>query len=545
VSAWELTQSIFLISGGMGMFLYGMKMLTDGLEIIAGSRMRYFLERATSNRFLGVAVGAVVTAAIQSSTAFTVMLVGFINAGLMNLTQAISLILGAAIGSTLAPHIVSFRIDVFAPLFIFIGFLLHLLSKRMRVKNTGFILLSAGILFFGLFIMGQPLTALSAYPGFQSMFTAFRNPVLAVLSGFIFTALIQSSAVTLALLITMSFSGIDLQFATVAFIVLGANAGTTVTALLASLAAGRESKRAALSQLFIRAVSCVVFGALILVSPGILLWFQNTWNDGARQIAMFHTLFNIASTLLLLPFVGYISKLMYLILPKTAGESKELEQTSSVLQYNGQTPVYSQISAELRRMGGMVLDNLRLALEAFYTSDGEKAATVMAAEIKINNLNNQITSLLTHIKKVESAEDVEKFSAMLYAASDIERIGDHAENIAEYATLRGNRRKDMHSSARDYLHVLSDTVIKIVALALTVYESQDISIVRQVEQLEDQVDRLAKECINKYIERQEDKIRDPRGGIILTEIVGDLERCADHALNIAHLLDQAKIHLGG
>ena len=223
--AWSLTQNIFMIAGGLGMFLFGLKILSDGLEQIAGNRMRYILERATTNRFVGVTVGALLTAVIQSSTAATVMIVGFINAGLMNLTQAISLIMGSKIGTTLTAHIVALRIDTFAPLFILIGFLAYVFSKREVVKNAGYILLSIGILFFGLAIMGGPLREFSHDPSFQSILTTFQNPILALLAGFIFTAIIQSSTASTAILITMYIQGVNLPFTTAAFIVLESTLG--------------------------------------------------------------------------------------------------------------------------------------------------------------------------------------------------------------------------------------------------------------------------------------------------------------------------------
>jgi phosphate:Na+ symporter len=327
-STWIQTQQIFMIAGGLGMFLFGMKILSDGLGRIAGNRMRYILERATTNRFVGVTTGTLLTAVIQSSTAATVMIVGFINAGLMNLTQAISLIMGSKIGTTLTAHIVAFRIDTFAPLFILIGFLGYMFSKKENIKNAGYVLLSIGILFFGLAIMGGPLREFSQAPNFQAILTAFQNPILALLAGFIFTALIQSSTAATAILVAMYLHGVNLPLSTAVFIVLGINIGTTVTALLASLAARRESKRAALAYFIFIIIGCIVFGTLIVIFPGIVMWFENTWYDGARQIAMFHTFFNVASTLLILPFVNQLSKLMYIILPKQGDEILSKEDSS-------------------------------------------------------------------------------------------------------------------------------------------------------------------------------------------------------------------------
>jgi len=531
--AWVLTQNIFMIAGGLGMFLFGLKILSDGLEQIAGNRMRYILERATTNRFVGVTVGALLTAVIQSSTAATVMIVGFINAGLMNLTQAISLIMGSKIGTTLTAHIVALRIDTFAPVFILIGFLAYVFSKREVVKNAGYILLSIGILFFGLAIMGGPLREFSNDPGFQSILTTFKNPMLALLAGFIFTAIIQSSTASTAILVTMYIQGVNLPFTTAAFIVLGINIGTTVTALIASLAARRESKRAALAYFIFITFGCMVFGSLIIMFPGILSWFQNTWADGARQIAMFHTFFNVGATLLLLPFVNQLSKLLYIILPKQADEAISSGDSSyKNLELFPET-TFVRAREELVKMSRITLDNLRLALEAFYLADVEKAAVVLATESKIDHLEKKITSWLSGIQNMTTPEEVETLRSMLYAVSDMERIGDHAENIAEYASHKGIRRKDMHSEARDSLHELSDKVLEIVEMTIDLFDNYSVEAVEEIERIEEIIDDLAKECIDKYIQRQESKVRDPRGGIVLTGIVGDLERSADHAVNIA------------
>ena len=532
-SEMTLTHNLFMISGGLGMFLFGMKILSDGLEQIAGNRMRYILERATTNRFVGVTVGALLTAVIQSSTAATVMIVGFVNAGLMNLTQAITLIMGSKIGTTLTAHIVAFRIDVYAPLFILIGFLAYMFSKREVFKNAGYILLSIGILFFGLFIMGGPLREFSQIPEFQSILIAFQNPILALLIGFIFTAIIQSSTAATAILVTMYIQGVNLPFTTAVFIVLGINIGTTVTALIVSLAARRESKRAALAYLIFITIGCVVFGSLIIIFPGILRWFQNTWHDGARQIAMFHTFFNVGATLLLLPFVNQLSKLLYRILPKQEDESLRGKGSSDSNFGDFPEATFLQAREELVKMSKLTLENLRLAIEAFYFADTEKAAMVLATESKIDRLEKKITSWLSQIHNMTSPEEVETLRSMLYAVSDIERIGDHAENIAEYATQKGIRRKDMHSGARDSLHELSDKVLEVMEKTVDLFDNFSVEAVEEIDQLEEIVDDLAKECIDKYIEEQESKVRDPRGGIVLTNIVGDLERCADHAVNVA------------
>ena len=267
--------------------------------------------------------------------------------------------------------------------------------------------------------------------------------------------------------------------------------------------------------------------------PGILSWFQKTWADGARQIAMFHTFVNVGATLLLLPFVNQLSKLLYVILPKQADEAISSGDSSyKSLELFPET-TFVRAREELVKMSRITLDNLRLALEAFYLADVEKAAVVLATESKIDHLEKKITSWLSGIQHMTTPEEVETLRSMLYAVSDMERIGDHAENIAEYASHKGIRRKDMHSEARDSLHELSNKVLEIVEMTIDLFDNYSVEAVEEIEKIEEIIDDLAKECIDKYIQRQESKVRDPRGGIVLTGIVGDLERSADHAVNIA------------
>ncbi|MCL2527832.1 MAG: Na/Pi cotransporter family protein, partial [Defluviitaleaceae bacterium] len=445
----DLVMYIFLIFGGLGIFLYGMKMLVDGLEVMAGNRMRSIVERATSNRFLGIGVGALVTIMIQSSTATSVIAVGFINAGLMSLAQAISLVIGAHIGTTLTAHLFAIRVTAAAPMFIFIGLVMYLFMKKKAVKDFGFILLGVGLLFFGLTVMGDPLRVFAETPGFQSLLIAFENPFLAIFAGFVFTAVIQSSTAATGILIALYQSGAGLNFRTAAFLILGISIGTTVTALLASLAGRRESKRLALANMIYIIFGSIVFGVLIYVFPGILHWFQNRWSDGDRQMAMFYTFFKVGLTLIFLPFVGQLANLMYKVMPKRtqSTDTRELHyiKTASTPQTPG--AIIEQAYDELHRMGNMALENIQLALEAFVSGDEAKLAAVHETETSINFLNRQITTLLMELENIESVSEMKKIGTLMYIASDLERIGDHAENISEHE-LRTKKKGNMRLSER-------------------------------------------------------------------------------------------------
>jgi len=497
--------------------------------------MRTIVERATSSRFLGIIVGALVTVIIQSSTATSVMTVGFINAGLMSLAQAVSIIIGAHIGTTLTAHIFAFRVDAFAPIFIFMGLVLYLFVKRKVFKDFGFILLSIGILFFGLSVMGDPLREFAGTPGFQAILTAFENPFLAVLSGFIFTALIQSSTAATGILISLYIQGVDLSFTTAVYLVMGISIGTTVTALIASLAGRRESKRLALANMIYISIGCGVFGVLLALFPGVLLWFQNTWHDGARQIAMFYTFFKVSLTLMFLPFVGHLAALMYKIMPKRshATDSKELVYIKSDSK---QTPaaVIDQTFDELHRMGMMVLANLKLSLEAFYESDEEKAEAVLETEESINYLNRQISSLLMELRNVDSVSDMKKISTLMYIAQDFERIGDHAENITEHNILTTDGKPRLPPKAMEEIKALSQAVIDIITLTLELFNNMSDDLLTHVYLLERNIDHLAKEYTENHINRLKGEKLDPRGGVIFLSMMTNLERCADHANNISY-----------
>jgi len=538
----DLVQNIFLIFGGLGLFLYGMKMLIDGLEVMAGNRMRQIVERATSNRFLGIGVGIIVTIIIQSSTATSVIAVGFINAGLMSLSQAISLVIGAHIGTTFTAHLFAFRVTDAAPMFIFIGLVLYLFIKRKSVKDFGFIFLGIGILFFGLKIMGEPLKEFAQTPGFQSMLTAFENPFLAILSGFIFTAIIQSSTAATGILVSLYLSGVDLNFTTAAYLVLGISVGTTVTALIASLAGKRESKRLAIANTIYITIGTTFFGIIISLFPGILMWFQNTWQDGARQIAMFYTFFKVCLTIVFLPFVGHLAALMYKIMPKRThtADVKELHYIKTV---NDQIPsdIIAQVYDELNRMGKMALGNLQLALDAFLTGDEEKIASVLETESSINYLNRQITSLLMDLENVGSVAEMRKIGALMYIAADLERIGDHAENITEYK-LRTKKKGNLRLSERalQELDILSRATVTMLTLTMELFIDLNEETIQKIYDLERHIDDLSKAYIENHINRMKNEKNNPRGGVIFVNMITNLERCADHANNIAYYFTEIK-----
>ncbi|MCL2578960.1 MAG: Na/Pi cotransporter family protein [Oscillospiraceae bacterium] len=534
-STWVIVQNIFLALGGLGLFLLGLKMMSDGLKNIAGSRMRTIIGKATANRFLGLLVGMVTTAVTQSSTATSIMSIGFVNAGLMNLKQFTSIIIGASIGTTFTAFLFSFRIDSIAPLFIFLGICLYLFVKKKKVKSIGFIVLGLGILFFGLSTMGAPLFEFSRLDGFQRMLLAFANPLLALLTGVLFTAIVQSSTATIGVIIAMYLSGVDLSFTTAAFLVLGANIGTCSTALLSSLAADRESKRAALILAVYKITAGSAFAVAISVVPGILPWFQERWADGAVQIAMFHTAYNLVAATVMIFFTGRLVSFVYRLLPKLPAEDSAM-QLMHLGKESEQTPAitFTQAHSELCRMGRMAAANLELALKAFFERNAEKAVEVFETEGVIDYLKREITAYLMRIQSTKlTSTDVERLSAMLKTVSDIERLGDHAENIAEYVLNDWSSGISMSPEATKELGTLSKAMMDTLAITLESYEVHDLSRIGRIHEMEQEVDDLSAQYLDNHIGRLDAKRCDPRCSVIFTSMVSDLERCSDHAINIA------------
>jgi len=534
----NLVQNIFLAIGGLGLLLFGIKMVSSGLEIVAGDRLQIILKKATSNRFLAALVGVIATIAINSSTAVSIITVGFVNAGLMNLTQAIGVLLGINVGTTFSAQLIAFRIDAYAPIFMFIGVVMYLFFKKRSIRNIGYVVLGFGILFFSITVMGDALRVFRDHPAFLDMITAIANPFLALLAGFVFTVAVQSSSATMGLLVTMHLSGVPIPFETSAFIIFGANIGTSVTAVIASIPASRDSKRTALFHITYDIIGSLVFGTLILLVPSVLIWFQNTWTESARQVAMFHTLYNVATLLLLISFVPLLAKLMQTVIPIKQDETTEIhERKLMYLDANTlRTPTLAVVNAKLEvcRMGKIAKENLALAIKAFFDKSESKAGKVFENEKTIDFLNQNITSMLARISNMSlSPADAEKIGEMFGTIADIERIGDHAENIAEHALALKENELKFSDDAMEELKVLADEAMKITTQALKAYEKQQISKLSQIELLEDRIDDLAAEATENHVQRLKKESCDPRSGVIFIDMINDLERSADHAENIA------------
>ena len=534
-------ESIFLVVGGLGLFLFGMKMMSSGLELIAGDRLQGIIKSVTSHRFLAVSVGMLTTIAINSSTATTIMTVSFVNSGMMNLTQAIGIIMGANVGTTFSAQIIAFRLDQIAPLFIFIGIIMYLFFKKRSIKNIGYAVLGFGVLFFGVTVMGGPLKGLANNPSFNAILTTFQNPILSILAGFLFTAIIQSSSATMGILVTLHLSGVPIPFMTSAYIILGTNIGTSITTVIASIPANRDSKRAALFHIMFDIIGSTLFGTLIYIFPAILGWFQTSWSEPARQVAMFHTLYNFATMFLLLPFVPQVALLMKKIVPVTSEAEDELYEKKLIYldEKITQSPSIAVVNAhmELSRMGKIAHENLALAVEAFIEKDMEKAKRVVKNEKIIDYLSHNIAIKLIWINSMTlSVYEAARIGRMFQTVSDMERIGDHAENIAEYAIIVESNDLKFSDIAAEEIKKLSELTVSQSSKALDAFEREDLSQLNEIRDLEEEIDKLSAKFTDNHIDRLKIATCEPTSGVIFTDMIIDLERSADHANNIAFSL---------
>ncbi|MGE5494380.1 MAG: Na/Pi cotransporter family protein [Burkholderiales bacterium] len=527
---------IFLLLGGLGMFLYGMKMMSDGLERLAGDRMRRVLEVLTNNRFAGVGVGLAVTSIIQSSSATTVMLVGFVNAGLMTLLQATGVIMGANIGTTITAQLIAFKLSDVAPAILFIGMVMSVFVKKRAIERIGNIILGFGVLFVGLSLMAQAMEPLQYSEAFRSFLVSFKSPVVGVLVGTAFTAVIQSSSASIGILQTLAMIGL-IELDSAVYVVLGQNIGTCITAILAAIGKSTNSKRTAGIHLMFNITGTAVYLVLLALFPGVVGIIES-WSPGdvSRQIANFHTFFNVSMTLLL---IGFAKQMVWLI-KKIVPDRHDPDKVERKLMYlSGRTAkapllVLGDTLKELTRMGSISAGNFQNALESFFDRDEQKANKVIEVEKTVDYLSRSITSYLISYRSLDIPEhDIKVLGSLHHVIIDMERISDFAENVAEYslsmAEIRGKLTPDAHAE----LVEMSAKTMETLKKALEVFESRDKSRLGEVEALEREVDEMREKYMDNHIERLQNELCDPQTGVVFTNMVTTLERVADHAVNIA------------
>lgn len=524
----------FGLFGGLGLFLYGMQLMADGLQKMAGDRLRRLIEVLTSTPITGMLIGAVVTMLIQSSSATSVMVVGFVNAGLMTLRQAISVIMGAAIGTTVTAFMVSLRLSDLALPAIGIGFLLSMIGKSKRMRFGGQALLGFGVLFLGLTIMGDAMKPLGSNPIFTGMILNFsQRPILGVLAGTIFTAVVQSSSATSSLVVALAAGGL-LDLNASFSIILGANIGTTVTALLASIPMHLTAKRTALAQLVFKVVGVLIF--LVLFNP-FLAFIANAFPTVDRQAANANIIFNVVNALLMLPFISLLERLVERLLPgiDPTEQAGALYLDSNLL--NTPSVALGQAARELVRMGNLATEMLDKSLAAFSASDRSYLAGVEQMEETIDQLERDIVDYLVRLSQNSlSNEQSARLNALLHVSSDLERIGDHAQNIADLADYRIEHRLPLSEEAEAELQDMSSQVRNLVAAAVSLLTSNNTASAKQIMADEGSIDLLEKSLRRQHIKRLNSGICFPASGILYLDLISNLERVADHANNIAEAL---------
>lgn len=527
----NLISTLVELLGGLGLFIYGMKLMGDGLENAAGDSLKNILEKVTSNKLMGVLIGAIVTAIIQSSSATTVMVVGFVNAGLMNLSQALGVIMGANIGTTITAQLVAFKLDDIAPLFVFIGACIVMFAKNKRNIELGHIILGFGILFTGMGIMSGAMKPIAKTPMFTEILLAVGdNWFVGILTGLALTAVLQSSSATTGILIALAnTNAITVSLAIP--ILFGCNIGTCVTALLASIGTNKTAHKAALLHLTFNLLGTIIFIPFL----GLLDEFVITTSDEvSRQIANAHTVFNLTNTALLLPFSRFIIMFVNRVIPDDENEEKPGPKyiDDRVLE----TPVIAagQVIKETIRMANKARNNVELAMKAFLEGDEKLIQKVYENEKVINILEEAITSYLVKLAQ-SSLSDREQaiVASTLHIVIDIERIGDHAENIADMAQEKINRKVKYSADALNDLNEIYDSVVKSLDISIRAYTDKNVNEAKQNFKIENQIDTYRKDYREKHIKRLYDGKCTAFEGALFLDLIGDLERIGDHSNNIA------------
>ncbi len=527
--------TVFSLLGGLGLFLFGIKTMGDGLEQAAGSKMKRLLEALTRNKFTAVLVGLLVTAVIQSSSATTVMVVGFVNAGLLSLSKAIGVIMGANIGTTVTSLMLSVKLN-FGALFTAVGAICQLAGNRSSFKLLGQIMMGLGILFVGMDAMTAAMEPLRDWQGFRDMMELAKNPLVGVLVGAGVTALLQSSSASVGILQALAATGaISLQASL--FILFGQNIGTCVTALLASVGANRTAKRAAVVHLLFNVIGAALFIVLALVLP-LASWIETLAGANLRlQIAFAHIIFNVVTTLLLLPISGLLEKLAYLVV---RGEDKQQEPMR--LEYFDarlfSTPpvAVQQLFREVQRMADIVAVNYRFAMQYYFAPKDLAVDEFDNREQVIDYLNAEITQNLIELKGLNlRADDIRLVGSLFHVVNDLERIGDHSMNIVEIGSARKKEKLRFSGKAEREIEELSGIVTSMLDKSIHIVKRQitDVEIIGEVIELESQVDKLCEALADHHVDRVKNKKCTPRNGMLYLDMLNNLERIADHADNLA------------
>lgn len=537
-----MAEIILGLMGGLGLFLFGMKQMSDGLEKAAGAKMRSILEFFTKTPIRGIIVGTFFTAVIQSSSASTVMVVSFVNSGLMNLYQAAGVIMGANIGTTVTSQLISLNLSALAPAIVMAGVVMMMFCKKKKIQQIGEVMLGFGILFMGLTTMSTSMSVLRESPEVVEIMSSLTSHLLAILVGIAVTTVLQSSSATVGIVLLLAQQEL-LDIRICFFIILGCNIGSCVSALLAALNGKREAKRAALIHLFFNIIGTAIMYAILSVAlEPITQFIQNISHmDPGREVANAHTLIKVVEVVMLAPFIKQIVKLTGFFVKSEEGNQKaELN-----LQFIGEQSVFSPTTAvfdatkEMERMGYLAIDNLKNAMDALLNLNEKKVSQVYEVEKEIDFLNHAITDYLVKINQTTlPTDDAKSIGGLFHVVNDIERIGDHAENIADAAVSRMEHQIDFSAQARKELSEMLDMVIQITQYSLDMFSNNNQEHMQEILDLEDRVDDAERDLQESHVQRLTRNECTASAGMMFSDIVSGLERVADHATNIAFSLQE-------
>ena len=519
--------------GGLALFLYGMKLMGEGLEKAAGDRLKRLLEALTRNPLMGLLVGVVFTMIIQSSSATTVMVVGFVNAGLLDLMQATGVILGANIGTTVTAWIVAgFQATAFMPLILLIGVAMMMFLKKLKLQRIGQVVAGFGMLFVGMGMMSDAMKPLAESAEFARLMTAFSNPIMALLVGVAVTAIIQSSSASVGILEMLAIQGL-VPLETSLYIIMGTNIGTCVTAMLSAVGATRTAKRAALIHLMFNVLGTLVVFILVSLLP-VSTWIGHI-NGPALQIAVAHTSFKVFEVLCFVLLRKWLVKLVMILVPgeDKQGEGKSLKFLDDRILSTPPIAV-AQICKEIERMGDIAIANLTRDMDAFFNKDSALINEVEQSEDVVNYLNHEITRYMVAAAQLDlPASDVEQLGEMFHVVNDLERIGDHAENMAEYANSRIEEEIPFSEDGLAELRDMLDKTVALFKLSMEAFHTRDQHLLPRVLVQEENIDDMEKTLQQSHVDRLTRGACTPRSGMIFSDMLSNLERVADHATNVA------------
>ena len=533
--------NILSMAGGLGLFLFGIRTMGDGLENAAGAKRKRMLEVLTGNRFLAVLVGFVVTAIIQSSTATTVMVVGFVNAGMMSLAQAVGVIMGANIGTTVTSLLIALNFSSVAAASVLVGVILMLASKKTVVKNLGAIFTGFGLLFLGIDMMSDSMAPLRDSAGFMNFIVTVSEsplrPLFGIILGIVMTAVLQSSSASVGVLQTLAMQGlVPLKFSV--FVLFGQNIGTCLTALFSTVGAKKNSKRAAVIHLLFNLIGTGIFILIALLTPYVE-WIEKLSPDPMAQIAISHIVFNIVSTVVMFPFAKALVKLSCLLVPGKDDSESEMH-CKFIDDRLLNTPPFAvmQVSKEVARMAKLARDNFETSAHALINRSDKDLDKVMENEEIINYLNHHITSYLVKLNALDITDsDSDYIARVFHAINDIERVGDHAINLAEAAQHNIGEGLKFSDPAREELNQLCGSVVTLLERSMAAFDNQSLSDdeAKELSDLEEHIDDLTLECQDSHIFRLNRKECNTEAGMLYLNTITDFERVGDHAINIAFL----------